>query len=170
MCLYGGLVTSRKVWDVWYGTQTIQALETEGEERCLRKKASAPLAMLWLVPLTPIVRRAERSSPRMTRLPVKFTPSQISISRHWCSPGPNPWRQRRKMLKRGLALMTTVAIACVFALSLFLIGDRESDTFARALLIRSGLLTVVAFASWVNFGIRRAKKRARCQHWRMSTS
>ncbi|MBA2470002.1 MAG: hypothetical protein H0V37_11410 [Chloroflexia bacterium] len=83
---------------------------------------------------------------------------------------PNPWRQRRKILKRTLALLATVAVAGLFALTLFLIGDNEHGVFIRAVAIGSGLLTAIALASWVNFGIRRAKKRPRRQEWRMSVS
>lgn len=83
---------------------------------------------------------------------------------------PDNSRQRRRMMKRGVALLLTVAIIGVFALSLVLLADRRGNATVQALMIVSGLLAIVALGAWVNFGVRRARKRARRQPWQMSAS
>ena len=81
---------------------------------------------------------------------------------------PDVWRQRRRTMKRVIALLLTAVLAAVFALTLVLSGDRQDDLAARGILIASGLLTAIAVGAWVRFAIRHARKRARRQRWQMS--
>ena len=74
------------------------------------------------------------------------------------------------MMKRGVALLLTVAIIGVFALSLVLLADRPGNATVQTLMIVSGLMTIVALGAWVIFGVRRARKRTRREHWQMSAS
>lgn len=83
---------------------------------------------------------------------------------------PDNRRQRQRTVKRGIALLLTLAIIAVFLATLFLSGDRRADTPMQALMIVSGLLTIVALGAWVNFGVWRARKRTRRQRWQMSAS
>jgi len=83
---------------------------------------------------------------------------------------PDTSRQRRRTMKRRVALLLTVAIIGVFALSLVLLADRPGNATVQTLMIVSGLMTIVALGAWVIFGVRRARKRARREHWQMSAS
>lgn len=69
---------------------------------------------------------------------------------------PDNSRQRRRRMKRGVALLLTVAIVGVFALSLVLLANRPGNETIRALMIVSGLLNIVVPGAWANFGVRRA--------------
>lgn len=81
---------------------------------------------------------------------------------------PDNSRRRRRRMKRGVALLLTVAIVGVFALSLVLLANRPGNATVQALMIVSGLLTIVVLGAWAIFGVRRARKRARRQPWQMS--
>lgn len=83
---------------------------------------------------------------------------------------PDNWRQRRRMLRHGFALLLTLAMTCAFALSVVLLVDRSGDASVMALAATSGLLTIVAMGGWIAFGVKRARKRTRRQQWHMSTS
>ncbi len=69
-------------------------------------------------------------------------------------------------MKRAVAFLLTIVIASLFAFSL-LAGDRLNDLPVRVLVIVSGLLTAVAVGAWLNFAVRRARKRARRQRWQV---
>lgn len=84
---------------------------------------------------------------------------------------PDNRRQRRRMLKRSIAALVTLAIACIFGITLFLAMERDGDAaIMSTLAIVSGLLTIVALGGWVNVAIRRMRKRARRHNWQMSIS
>ncbi len=81
---------------------------------------------------------------------------------------PDISRQRRRLMRRGFALLMTLAIASIFLLSLVpaLDGQREAQALAGV----SGLLCIVALGGWINLGIKRSRKRSRRQEWRATTS
>jgi len=83
---------------------------------------------------------------------------------------PDTSRQRRRLVRRSLALLGTMAVACLFALSLWLLSEGDGGIPLFALAAGSGALTVVALGAWANFAVQRARKRARRHDWRMSTS
>lgn len=87
---------------------------------------------------------------------------------------PDNRRQRLRMVKRSFAVLVSLAIASIFAITLIVAGAGgagEGDAATmRTLAIVSGLLTIVALGGWINAVVRRARKRARRQEWQMSVS
>ncbi len=81
---------------------------------------------------------------------------------------PDTSRQRRRLLRRVVALVATVAIACLFAVTIVMAGDRRDQAGVQALAIAFGLLTMLAIGGWIRLGVRRVRKRDRRQHWQMS--
>lgn len=82
---------------------------------------------------------------------------------------PDTSRQRQRVVRRGLALLATIAVTCLFAVSLWLLGERDRDASALVLAAGSGAITLALLGGWAYFAVKRARKRARLHDWRMST-
>lgn len=103
-----------------------------------------------------------------TVVPLVLSPPAASPGLQPLKIVPDTSRQRRRMLRRGFALLMTLVIVSMFVLSLVLTADGQRG--AQAMAVVSGCLCLVALGGWVNFGIKRWRKRARRQGWRTVTS